>query len=226
MSALTDKTYAQLTAATTAADTDLVAVFITADGLLKKMTFATFKTAVASSLSGTFLAAPSNLSDLPSAAAARANLGLGTAALLASTGVFQVSNNLSEVLSASTARTNIGAAASDAPTITSGMTYSGATKQNVQAVASTSIDASTAEAFTKSISSNTTFTFTGATASKAQGFMLELTVSSSAIPTWPASVTWDGGVIPEFSNGVHMIGFVTMNGGTTWRAAVFGSNFA
>lgn len=51
-----------------------------------------------------------NLSDLASASTARTNLGLGSAALLASTAVAQTANNLSDIASAATARTNLGLA--------------------------------------------------------------------------------------------------------------------
>ena len=53
----------------------------------------------------------SNLSDLASAATARTNLGLGSAALQASSYFLQSANNLSDVASAATARSNLGALA-------------------------------------------------------------------------------------------------------------------
>jgi hypothetical protein len=57
-------------------------------------------------------------------------------------------------------------------------------------------------------------------------FVLELTISSAAVPTWPASVKWAGGTTPVFGNGVHLIGFVTVDGGTTWKGVVGGVAFA
>lgn len=216
---MADKDYSQLVSATTIDNTDLLAVYPTG-GPLKKLTFATFKDLVATALGSVYLTVANNLSDLASASAARANLGLGSIATFASTAFFQVSNNLSEVANAATARTNIGAAASNAPTITGGATYSGSIKANVQAVASTSIDLSVSDFFTKSISANTTFTFDNPTASKAQAFILELTISSSATPTWPASVDWSNSITPTLGNGTHVLGFVTFNGGTDWTGMV------
>lgn len=216
---MADKTPDQLTAAAEADPTDLLVIYPTG-GPMKKLTFSAFLAQVISGLGSAFLAVSNNLSDLASASSARANLGLGTAATLASSALFQVANNLSEVASAATARTNIGAAASDAPTIINGMTFSGSTKQNVQAVASTAIDVSASEFQTKSISSNTTFTFTNATAAKAQAFILVLTVSSGAVPTWPASVNWSGGAAPTFPNGENWVGFATVDGGTNWTGFV------
>jgi hypothetical protein len=108
------------------------------------------------------------------------------------------------------------------PTITGGLSFTGSTKQNVAAVASASIDLSASDFFTKSISTNTTFTFDNPTASMAQAFILLLTISSAADPNWPGSVDWPGGVEPVWGNGTHLIGFVTLDGGTNWRGVVGG----
>jgi hypothetical protein len=222
---MADKDYSQLTSLGSFADTDLIALYPTG-GPLKKATWLEFKTAVIAGLGSSFLTVSNNLSDLNSASAARANLGLGTVATLASSAVFQVANNLSEVASASTARTNIGAAASSAPTITGGMTFSGSHKGNVQALAALDIDFSVAEFQTKAISANQTFTFSGATASKAQAVILRLTITSSAVPTWPAAVDWAGGTTPTLGNGEHVLGFITFDGGTTYKGFVGGIAFS
>jgi len=218
---MADKDYSQLTSASSAADTDLLAIY-PVGGPLKKFAWSDFVAQVITALGASYLTVANNLSDLASASSARANLGLGTAATLASSALFQVANNLSEVANAATARTNIGAAASSAPTITSGMTFSGSTKQNVQAMGALDVDLSVGEFFTKSISANSTFTFSNATAAKAQAFVLELTVSSSATQTWPATVDWPSGTAPALPNGRHLLGFVTVDGGTTWSGTVVG----
>lgn len=222
---MTNKTVDQLTAATTIADTDLLAIYPTG-GPLKKVTFAIFKSLVITALGSSYLIVSNNLSDLASASTARANLGLGSVATLASSALFQVANNLSEVANAATARTNLGAAAAASPTITGGMTFSGTTKQNVQALAALDIDWSTAEVVTKSIAVNSTFTFSNFTSSKAQAVLVLLTISSSAVDTWPAAVTWPGGTKPTLGNGTHLIGLLTADGGTTVEAMVGGIAFA
>lgn len=123
-------------------------------------------------------------------------------------------------------RTGIGAAPTTAPvfmggvTVGGGVTAAGSTKQNVEAVMGSQIDVSLAEFFTKSISTNTTFTFIGAMAAKAQAFILDLTISLAAVPTWPTEVKWTAGIAPAFANGRHLVGFMTDDGGETWVGVV------
>lgn len=120
------------------------------------------------------------------------------------------------------ALTATGAVATGALTVTgaasvsAGLSLTGSTKQNVAAVAALNLDLATADFFTKSISANSTFTFSNPTASTGQGFLLLLTITSAAVPTWPASVKWAAGSAPVPGNGTHLFGFVTFDGGTTW----------
>jgi hypothetical protein len=72
--------------------------------------------------------------------------------------------------------------------------------------------------YIKTISSNTTFTFS-APGPGAFSFLLELTHTSGTV-TWPASVRWPGGVVPTLTTGkTHLFVFVTDDNGTTWRGA-------
>lgn len=125
-----------------------------------------------------------------------------------------------------------GAAPTAAPSFTGGVTIAGGSLQDGSSKATPAVpaaanfDLSAADFFTKAINTNTTFTFSNTTASKAQAFVIELTISSGAVPTWPASVTWDGGVTPVFGNGVHLIGLISFNGGSSWRGMVGGRAFA
>ena len=71
---------------------------------------------------------------------------------------------------------------------------------------------------------DTTFTFSNVTAAKAQAFVVELTVTGSATPTWPAAVEWDDGLDGDPGPGKHLLGFVTFNGGTSWIGVAGASN--
>lgn len=118
-----------------------------------------------------------------------------------------------------------GAAPAAAPSFTGGITYSGSTKANVTAAPLLDFDLSSADYFTKSISSNTTFTFSNPPTA-AGGFIVVLTITAAAVPTWPASVQYDGGAPLTLGNGKHMLGFTTVDGGTTWLMTVGGRNYA
>ena len=81
------------------------------------------------------------------------------------------------------------------------------------------------------LTGNTTFTFSGATASTACSFGLYLTqdATGSRTVTWPASVKWAGGTPPTLSTGandIDILVFETINGGTTWFGSLVGTNFS
>lgn len=81
------------------------------------------------------------------------------------------------------------------------------------------------------LAGNTTFTFSGATASTACSFGLYLTQDATGgrTVTWPASVRWAGGTAPTLStaaNSVDILVFETINGGTAWYGSLVGTNFS
>lgn len=85
------------------------------------------------------------------------------------------------------------------------------------ALSGSAIDVSTGSCFTKTITANTTFSFTGAPTGKVSCFSLILTNGGSRTVTWPSSVKWTEGTPPELaSSGIDVITFLTADGGTTW----------
>lgn len=95
----------------------------------------------------------------------------------------------------------------------------GSVRSNIVSVAALNIDCSLGNYFTKTISSNSTFTFSNAPASRAYAFVLELTHTSGTV-TWPTAVRWPYGISPTLTTGkTHVFVFITDDGGTTWRGA-------
>jgi len=95
----------------------------------------------------------------------------------------------------------------------------GAQRGNIVAVGALDIDCSAGNYFTKTISGNSTFTFSNAPSSSAYAFTLELTHTSGTV-TWPASVGWPFDAAPALSTGkTHLFVFITDDGGTRWRGA-------
>lgn len=88
----------------------------------------------------------------------------------------------------------------------------------VNAVSALDIDCSLGDYFTKTISTNSTFTFSNVP-SGSYGFALELTTTSGT-PTFPAAVKWPADVTPTFTAGkTHLLVFITDDSGSRWRGA-------
>ena len=91
--------------------------------------------------------------------------------------------------------------------------------QNSTAVSASDVDLSTGSYFTKTLSANTTFTFSNPPASgTAFGFTLKVTAGGTHTLAWPASVDWPGGTAPDApaSGETDVYVFYTVDGGTTW----------
>jgi hypothetical protein len=107
-----------------------------------------------------------------------------------------------------------------APEFTGAIYNNGSFRGNVVSVAALDIDLSAGNYFTKSISANSTFTFSGTPASRAFGFTLRVTVTGDIAITWPASVEFPGDEAPTLTaSKTHLFMFVTDDGGTTFRGA-------
>lgn len=88
---------------------------------------------------------------------------------------------------------------------------------NVVAVSALDVDCSAGNYFTKTISANSTFTFSNVPSSRAYSFTLELTHTSGTV-TWPSAVKWPADTAPTLTTGkTHLFVFVTDDGGTRWR---------
>mgnify|MGYP003115812038 CR=1 FL=1 len=105
-------------------------------------------------------------------------------------------------------------------TLNAGLTVDGPYKQTAEAVGALDISLATGNYFTKTISGNSTFTFSNPPASGTAGtFTLELTHTSGTV-TWPASVKWPADTAPTLTTGkTHLFVFVTDDGGTRYRGA-------
>jgi hypothetical protein len=105
------------------------------------------------------------------------------------------------------------------PTLTTAPFVDGSYRGNIVAVSALDIDCSAGNYFTKTISANSTFTFSNVPASRSYGFTLELTVTSGTV-TWPAAVKFPSNATPVLSTGkTHLFMFLTDDGGSRWRGA-------
>jgi hypothetical protein len=96
-------------------------------------------------------------------------------------------------------------------------------------VSGTDIDLSLANVFSKTLTADTTFTFSNPPATgTAYGFTLKVTQDSTARTiTWPASVDWPSATAPTLSTGsgaVDVFVFFTIDGGTTYYGFTSGQD--
>ena len=105
-------------------------------------------------------------------------------------------------------------------TLNAGLAVDGPYKQTAETVAALDINLSLGNYFIKTISGNSTFTFSNPPTSGTVGsFTLELTHTSGTV-TWPASVKWPADTAPTLTTGkTHLFVFVTDDGGTRYRGA-------
>lgn len=90
--------------------------------------------------------------------------------------------------------------------------------QAIVAVSASAIDCSAGNYFTKTASGALTWTVTNVPSSKAFSFILELTNGGTGTQTWFSGIKWPGGTAPTLTaSGVDVLGFITDDGGTTWR---------
>ena len=92
---------------------------------------------------------------------------------------------------------------------------------------STTINLSLGNTFTHSLTGNTTYSISNAVNGQAHSFTLIINMGSTVRTlTFPASVKWQGGEIPDMSetNKTYVLTFMSVNGGTNWLG-MFGGEF-
>ena len=121
---------------------------------------------------------------------------------------------------ADTTKNDVANTFTAAQTLNAGLTVDGSYKQVAEAVSALDIDLSTGNYFTKTISGNSTFTFSNPPSSGTVGsFVLELTHSSGTV-SWPSSVKFPADTAPTLTTGkTHLFMFVTDNGGSRYRGS-------
>lgn len=101
---------------------------------------------------------------------------------------------------------------------------------NAAATGATTLNLSNGNVFDVTLTGNVTFTFSGATASKACAFSLyrRQDATGGRTVTWPASVRWSGGAptLTTAANSTDILVFETIDGGTTWFGSLVGLNFS
>ena len=94
----------------------------------------------------------------------------------------------------------------------------GSVRSNITTVAASAIDCSLGNFFIKTASGSLTWTVTNVPSTRAYHFILELTNGGTGTQTWMSGIKWPSGTAPTLvASGVDVLGFITDDGGTTWR---------
>lgn len=103
-------------------------------------------------------------------------------------------------------------------TISGEIYVNGFISQNIVTVSASAVDCSQGNYFIKTASGALTWTVSNVPTSKAYAFILELTNGGTGTQTWFSGIKWPGGTAPTLvASGVDVLGFITDDGGTTWR---------
>ena len=141
-------------------------------------------------------------------------------------GAAQQASNLSDLASASTARTNLGlgGAATLAVGTTAGTVAAGDVGRVLNTVAAAgsteTLAGDTYNIHDVTLDESVTFTFTTSAAVAQFTLILRQDGSGGNSVTWPGSVKWHSLTAPTIlttASAVHVLEFLTVNSGTTWR---------
>lgn len=112
----------------------------------------------------------------------------------------------------------VGTAASAAANTS--LDVSGAYAGNIVTLGTgTSINCSSGNYFTATVSGSPTYTITGIPSGRSYGFTMEVLHSSGTI-TWFSGVEWAGGTAPTLTTGkTHLFMFITDDQGSRWRGS-------
>lgn len=122
--------------------------------------------------------------------------------------------------------TQVGTRAPSAnPSFTGSINFNGSERALNVTLTDGNIDCSLANYFDITVSAPTTFAFTNVPAGAY--LMLLLVDHQGGTLTFPASVSWPGGVAPTLNTGrVHLFNLFTNDGGVKWRASLSSNHFA
>jgi len=163
-------------------------------------------------------------------------------AIAADTLSLKAANNLSDLNSVSLAQANIqlsnagqfDAACTDnnfaftgnANTFSQPQVFDASITEKAVTMAANTIQCNLGSVFSRTVSGDTTFAVSGVAATgKVTSFILNLTNGGSSAVTWWSGVKWAAGVAPTLTAaGRDVLGFFTIDGGTTWSGFMLGKD--